>query len=145
MRVTVLQQQTKTLLVEAGRAETGATIAKRIDSVKHLIWHGNVAEALDRLHDLLLDLSLIRAHSAAAEKLACGMTEFEIYIHNNREFIPNFGERYRQGETITTRLCGIDHQPSGKSTLRQEAANGVDATRRTLAPANANQGAEQRT
>ena len=102
MRVTVLQQQTKTLTAEAGRAETGAAIAKRIDSVKHLIWHGNVVEALDRLHDLLLDLSLIRAHSAAAEKLACGMTEFEIYIRNNREFIPNFGERYRQGETITT-------------------------------------------
>lgn len=102
MRVTVLQQQTKTLTAEAGRAETGAAIAKRIDSVKHLTWHGNVAEALDRLHELLLDLSLIRAHSAAAEKLSCGMTEFEIYIRNNREFIPNFGERYRQGETITT-------------------------------------------
>jgi len=63
MRVTVLQQQTKTLTAEAGRAETGAATAKRIDSVKHLIWHGNVAEALDRLHDLLLDMSLIRAHS----------------------------------------------------------------------------------
>ena len=30
------------------------------------------------------------------------MTEFEIYIRNNREFIPNFGERYRQGERIST-------------------------------------------
>ncbi|MDQ2835583.1 MAG: hypothetical protein M3Y50_17945 [Acidobacteriota bacterium] len=102
MRVTVLQQQTKTLMAEAGRAETGTSTAKRIDSVKHLIWHGNVAEALDRLHDLLQDLDLIRAHSAAAEKLVRGMSEFEIYIRNNREFIPNFGERYRQGETITT-------------------------------------------
>jgi Plasmid pRiA4b ORF-3-like protein len=102
MRVTVLQQQTKTLMAEAGRAETGAAIAKRIDSAKHLIWHGNVAEALDRLHDLLQDLDLIRDHSAAAEKLARGMTEFEVYIRNNQEFIPNFGERYRQGETITT-------------------------------------------
>lgn len=45
---------------------------------------------------------MIRAHSAAAEKLAAGLTEFEIYIRNNREFIPNFGERYRQGETIST-------------------------------------------
>jgi hypothetical protein len=70
--------------------------------MRSCIWHGNVAEALDRLHDLLLDLDLIRDHSAAAEKLARGMTEFEIYIRNNREFIPNFGERYRQGETITT-------------------------------------------
>jgi hypothetical protein len=51
---------------------------------------------------MLLDLALIRAHSAGAEKLAAGMTEFEIYIRNNREFIPNFGERYRQGETIST-------------------------------------------
>jgi len=51
---------------------------------------------------MLLDLQLIRAHSAAAEKLAAGLTEFEIYIRNNREFIPNFGERYRQGETIST-------------------------------------------
>jgi hypothetical protein len=49
-----------------------------------------------------LDLDLIRAQSAAAEKLATGMSEFETYIRNNREFIPNFGERYRQGETITT-------------------------------------------
>ena len=30
------------------------------------------------------------------------MTEFETYIRNNCEFIPNFGERRRQGETITT-------------------------------------------
>ena len=112
MRVTVFQQQTKTLTAEAGRAETGAATAKRIDSVKHLIWHGNVAEALDRLHGLLLDLSLIRAHSPAAENLASGMTEFEIYIRNNRKFIPNFGERYRQGETDHHGLCGIDNQSS---------------------------------
>jgi len=31
-----------------------------------------------------------------------GMTEFETDIRNNREFIPNFGERYRQGERIST-------------------------------------------
>jgi hypothetical protein len=102
MRLTVLQQQTKSLQGEAGGAESGAGISKRIDSVKHLLWHGNVAEALDRQKELLLDLDLIRAQSAAAEKLAAGMSEFETYIRNNREFIPNFGERYRQGETITT-------------------------------------------
>jgi hypothetical protein len=31
-----------------------------------------------------------------------GLAEFETYIRNNRESIPNFGERYRQGETIST-------------------------------------------
>ena len=102
MRITVLQQQTKSLQAEANRGETATGMSKRIDSVKHLIWHGNVPEALDRMGDMMLDLDLIRAHSAAAEKLAAGMNEFEIYIRNNREFIPNFGERYRQGETIST-------------------------------------------
>src|SRR5260370_23765799 len=102
MRITVLQQQTKSLQGEVNRAEEAVEWSKRINSVKHLLWHGNVAEALDRMGDLLLDMDLIRAHSAAAEKLAAGMTEFETYIRNNREFIPNFGERYRQGERIST-------------------------------------------
>ena len=102
MRITVLQQQTKSLQEEANRAKEAVELSKRIDSVKHLIWHGNVDEALDRMADMLLDLELIRPHSLAGEKLAAGLAEFEIYIRNNREFIPNFGERYRQGETIST-------------------------------------------
>ena len=102
MRITVLQQQTKSMQGEVNRAEEAVDWSKRIDSVKHLLWQRNVAEALDRMGDLLLDMDLIRAHSAAAEKLEAGMTEFETYIRNNREFIPNFGERYRQGERIST-------------------------------------------
>jgi hypothetical protein len=102
MRLTVLQQQTKSLQGEAGQQETGAAVSKQLESVKHLIWHGNVVEALERQADLLIELDLIRAHSAAAAKLATGLAEFEIYIRNNQEFIPNFGERYRQGETIST-------------------------------------------
>jgi hypothetical protein len=88
-------------LIEKIKRPSGG-LSKRIDSVKHLLWHGNVAEALERQAGLLLDLQVIRAHSAAAGKLAAGMSEFEIYIRNNREFIPNFGERYRQGERIST-------------------------------------------
>src|ERR1700756_5088284 len=34
--------------------------------------------------------------------LADGLDDFRTYICNNREFIPNFGERRRQGETIST-------------------------------------------
>ena len=100
MRLTVLQQQTKALQEE--QRETGADVSKRLESVKHLLWHGNAEEALERLRDLLIELSLIQARSAAAKKVANGMTEFETYISNNREFIPNFGERRRQGETIST-------------------------------------------
>ena len=35
-------------------------------------------------------------------KLAAGVVGFETYIRNNQESIPNYGERYRQGETIST-------------------------------------------
>lgn len=45
---------------------------------------------------------MVPARSAAAEKVGAGVAEFETYIRNNREFIPNFGERRRQGETIST-------------------------------------------
>ncbi len=30
------------------------------------------------------------------------MTDFDIYTKNNSEFIPNFGDRWRQGERIST-------------------------------------------
>ncbi len=100
MRLTVLQQQTKALQVE--QPANGDGVSKQIDSVKHLLWHGNVDEALERLGSLFLELDLIRKHSAPAVKLAAGIVEFETYIRNNRESIPNFGERYRQGETIST-------------------------------------------
>jgi len=100
MRLTVLQQQTKALHEE--RPAMGAEVSKQLESVKHLLWHGNAEEGLERLGDLLLDLSLIQAHSAPAKKVSDGVTEFETYIRNNCEFIPNFGERYRNGETIST-------------------------------------------
>ena len=74
------------------------------------------------MSDTLLDLELIRAQSAAAEKLAAGLAEFEIYIHNNREFIPNFGERYRQGETISTAFVEstINHVVSRRFVKKQQ-------------------------
>jgi hypothetical protein len=100
MRLTVLQQQTKGLQQE--RPESGTYLSKQLDSIKHLLWHGNTPEALERMTSLSIDLSLIRPHSAPAAKVANGLTEFETYIRNNREFIPNFGERWRQGETIST-------------------------------------------
>ncbi len=73
-----------------------------MESVKHLLWHGNTEEALDRLVNLMIDLDLIRKRSPSNEKIAAGVAEFETYICNNKEFIPNFGERHRQGERIST-------------------------------------------
>jgi hypothetical protein len=67
-----------------------------------LSWHGNTEEALGRLSDLIMDLGLIQACSGAAKKLGESICEFHTYIRNNQEYISNYGELYRQGETITT-------------------------------------------
>src|ERR1700738_5324973 len=73
MRLTVLQQQTKSVPAEQG----GATVSKQVESIKHLLWHGNGEEALERMAGLLLDLDMIRNHSTPAEKLAVGLAELQ--------------------------------------------------------------------
>ena len=50
----------------------------------------------------MFELDLQRKRTPAAAKLHRSVTEFDTYIRNNRDFIPNFGERYRQGDTIST-------------------------------------------
>lgn len=99
-RLTVLQQQVKGLQQE--RPQTGTAVSKQLESIKHYLWHGNTSEALERLTGLSIDLDMIREHSAPAAKVANGVADFQTYIQNNCEFIPNFGDRWRQGERIST-------------------------------------------
>jgi hypothetical protein len=47
MRLTVLQQQTKSLQPEAEALRDD--VSKQLESIKHLLWQGNVEEA----HDLI--------------------------------------------------------------------------------------------
>jgi hypothetical protein len=84
---TVLPQQTNALQEE--RPETGADVWKRWNRGKHLLWHGNTLERMS-------------VGGVAAKKVADSFSELETYIRNNRKFIPNFGERRRQRETIRT-------------------------------------------
>jgi hypothetical protein len=64
MRLTVLGQQAKTLVAE--RPDDGADASRAIESTKHLLWHGNVAEALERVAALQVDMDWIRAGCPAA-------------------------------------------------------------------------------
>jgi hypothetical protein len=51
---------------------------------------------------ILIDLAFPEVPSPLTQKVAKAIGEFEIYIRNNEEFIPNFGERYRNDEMIST-------------------------------------------
>jgi hypothetical protein len=100
MRITVLQQQIKGLQDE--QPGLGEEAARELDRIKHFLWHGNTFQALQRLEGLLLDLEFPEIPSELTQKVAKAVGEFEAYIRHNEEFIPNFGERRRNGEMIST-------------------------------------------
>jgi hypothetical protein len=52
-------------------------------------------------HDESTPDSLTLFRTAATEKLGPGVDKFTTDIRNSVDFIPKFGEGYRQGETIT--------------------------------------------
>lgn len=73
--------------------------------MKWYLWHGNVFRTRQVLDDIQLDLETIEGESGATDKavkLAKAVREFNGYIDVNRPFIPNYGERYRYGEPISS-------------------------------------------
>jgi hypothetical protein len=94
MRLTVLRQQALGL--------NAKEILETIERIKHYLWHGNVFQALQHIEFLQMDVDCIEDRTAKVEKLEQGVAEFLAYIQNNRAHIPNYGERYRHDETIST-------------------------------------------
>ena len=108
MRITVLKQTAKGLPIKVGEGdeerELRETALKLIESVKWYLWHGNVFQALKQLEFLEMDLESanFESPSETTRKLLQAINEFHTYIDRNRAFIPNYGERYRNGERIST-------------------------------------------
>jgi hypothetical protein len=96
MRVTVMGQIAK------GTTTDELDIVKPLERVKWYVWHGNAFRALQVLDDLLMDLEDIELTTERVKKLRKAVDEFRGYIAVNRPFIPNYGDRYRHGETIST-------------------------------------------
>ena len=108
MRLTVMQQTAKSL-PETTRDEEmtydiRAPVTKALERLKWFLWHGNVYRALQVIQAVEGDLEVAVATSShgTARKLLKAVEEFHTYIANNKSFIPNYGERYRHGERIST-------------------------------------------
>ncbi len=71
--------------------------------MKWFLWHGNVYKALQVLEDLVWDIDA--EASCEAQKLARTLHEFERYIRTNRSSIPNYGDRYRNEEAISSAVA----------------------------------------
>jgi len=117
MKITVLQQcarglaKPKALDSVPGTADDEG-LERRLESVKHSLWHGNRTKALDRLQDVADVLEWwdcdetgekqVQPGSLSAARMLKYVRELETYIANNAPYIVNYGERYRNGERIST-------------------------------------------
>ena len=59
---------------------------------------------------------------ATTRKLLRAVEEFHTYIANNQAFIPNYGERYRQGDRISTGFVesAVNYVVAKRFTKRQQ-------------------------
>jgi hypothetical protein len=108
MRLTVLQQTAKGLPDQTRDEEVDyplrEPVVRDLERLKWYLWHGNVYKALQVVQSVEMDLDAAVATSghATARKLLKAVEEFHTYIEHNGGFIPNYGERYRHGERIST-------------------------------------------
>jgi hypothetical protein len=80
----------------------GESIRDKIDRLKWSLWHGNVYKALKKIDDIESLLYNFEETYAKFKQLLQAIEEFRTYIRNNAHLIPNYGERYRNGEVTTT-------------------------------------------
>jgi hypothetical protein len=99
MRLTVLGQMAKGIPVE----QKGKQFEKELERVKWFLWHSNLYQALQVLEGLELDIDA--EASPEARKLARTLHEFDHYIRTNQSSIPNYGDRYRNGEAISSAVA----------------------------------------
>jgi hypothetical protein len=101
MRMTVMGQMAKGLAPREV-PEAGSDVERQLERIKWYLWHGNVFRALQGLEDLTMDLDDLEPVTEGLKKLRKAVHEFLGYITANKAFIPNYGDRCRHGETIST-------------------------------------------
>lgn len=101
MKITVLQQFSKGL-VKVDK-QNGKYLQEGLKSSKWYLWHGNTQKALEKLIELLDKLEEVDKESyPPVKKMIKLLDELYDYIENNQHFIPNYGERRRYNEIIST-------------------------------------------
>ena len=107
MRLTTMTQSAKGLPEKMGEEEAlplRDEVVRQLERSKWFLWHGNVFQALQVLTTIHLDLELAswQRDDGKIGKLCKAVQEFHTFIDRNQAFIPNYGERYRNGERIST-------------------------------------------
>jgi hypothetical protein len=70
--------------------------------LKWSLWNGSLYKALYKIDDIESLIYNLEETYPKFKQLEKAVDEFRTYIRNNAHLIPNYGERYRNGEPITT-------------------------------------------
>jgi hypothetical protein len=100
MKLTVLGQFGKGLV--HCEAVLGEEICNKIERLKWSLWHGQVDKALGKIDELETSIEPFNETYARFPRLVKALSELRTYIVNNRHLIPNYGERYHNGQAIAT-------------------------------------------
>ena len=109
MRITVMANMAKCLrppppdpkFPDEPPADLASEVATQLQRLKWFCWHGNVFRALQTIGDLIFDLDITEPCPEQA-RLLKAVREFDSYLRANAGRIPNYGERHRAGEAIST-------------------------------------------
>jgi hypothetical protein len=100
MRLTGLGQYTRGLAhhnpIEATALET------RLERIKWRLWHGDADEALTRAEQLTADVAALDSRYPKLKRLVKATTDLATYIANNAAALPDYSERWLNGERIST-------------------------------------------
>jgi len=81
-------------------------LVKSDSTIEDLHYIIQIAMGWEDIHNLLDNTSILAEHEKKpcleAKKLSKMLEEFRTYILNNGAYIPNYGERWRYGEAIST-------------------------------------------
>lgn len=100
MRLTVMRQVAKGLRL-TDSPTTAKEVDRQLERIKWSMWHGNVCRALQTVEYLEIDLESFE-ETREQKKLLGALRELEQYLTLNKAFIPNYGDRHRHGETMST-------------------------------------------
>jgi hypothetical protein len=112
MRITVMANMAKSLrppppdpdFPDLPAVDLAADVGHQLQRLKWFCWHGNVVRALGVAETLLMDLDVENPPPEQA-KLAKTVAEFDTYLRADARSIPNYGERYRAGEPISSSIA----------------------------------------
>ena len=119
-------------------------MAEELERLKWLLWHGNVFRALQTVDDLQIDLDHTEHPSPEQLKLLTTVTEFGGYVRANAAWIPNYGERYRSGEAISSAFVESTVNQVVSKRMVKKAADALGTQECSPAAAGPCQGLERR-